>query len=271
MSTEENKRIYLGLCEAFDRGEVHRFRDFLAPDYVEHDPNRPDHDREETCQDWESLLAAFGELKTTPLQLVSEGDMLACRFIIEGTPAGQAAIAPIGRRIRVESFEIVRIADGRLEESWGISDRLGLMQKAIEANKALAKRYIDEVLRGDTVAAEEVHPANFRRAGPGYVDTSRDAFLARFATLRAACPDWTFTAEEVVAEGNTVVCYGRDRGTHQASFQGLAATGRAFEFEAVEILHIRDGQVQDATSLYDPGTLFRQLGVEYGPIPPKAG
>jgi steroid delta-isomerase-like uncharacterized protein len=270
MSIEENKAIYMGLCEAFDRGEVHRFRDFLAPDYVEHDPSRPDHNREETCQDWESLLARIKDPKTTPVQLVSEGDMLACRFILEVTSTDHRIGAPAGQRGSVECFEIVRTRDGRIVESWGISDRLGLLQKAVEATKAVAQRVYDDVWsKGDVAAAREIFAPTFRRVGPdGSPQTvGPDDYMNAFVIpSRAAFPDLTSTVEVMVVEGEKVAVRSLNRATHRGEWAGVPATGRTISFQAVDFMRISGGQIQEASGLYDVGPIFRQLGIDYGPI-----
>jgi predicted ester cyclase len=119
MSTEENKRIYEGLTEAWDRGEAERWGDFLTTDFVSHEPGRLDWDRKTWLRGAEGGYAYGSDWKSMLLQVVSEGDMLACHYSVEVTGNG-SGIPPAGRRGRREGFEIVRIAGGRIAESWNL-------------------------------------------------------------------------------------------------------------------------------------------------------
>jgi hypothetical protein len=118
-SIEENKAIYAGLTEAWDRGEVERWPDFLAPDFVSHEPGREDWDREKWLQLAEAGYAYGSDWKSTLLQVAAEGDMLACHYAMEVTGDGRGP-TPVGRRGRRAGFEIVRFAGGRIAESWNL-------------------------------------------------------------------------------------------------------------------------------------------------------
>ncbi len=118
-SAEENRRIYQGLTDAWDRGEVDRWPDFLAPNFVSHEPGREDWNRKTWLQVAVGGYAHRTHWKSTLLQVVSEGDMLACHYAVEATGTGRGTNRA-GRRGRREGFEIVRIAGGRIAESWNL-------------------------------------------------------------------------------------------------------------------------------------------------------
>lgn len=141
---------------------------------------------------------------------------------------------------------------------------------SIEGNKAIAQRIYDDVWsRGDMQAAREIFAPNFKRVGPeGSPQTSSvDELIAAFILpSRAAFPDFTSTVEVMVVEGEMVAVRSLNRGTHLGEWAGIPATGRTISFQAVDFLRIRDGQIQEVFGLYDVGPIFRQLGIEYGPI-----
>ncbi len=141
---------------------------------------------------------------------------------------------------------------------------------SIEENKAIAQRIYDDVWsRGDVQAAKEIFAPNFKRVGPeGSPSTSSvDELLEAFVLpSRAAFPDWSSTVIDMVAEGDVVSVRSPNRATHRGEFAGIPATGRTISFPAVDFLRISDGKIHEVFGLYDVGPIFRQLGVEYGPI-----
>jgi predicted ester cyclase len=47
-----------------------------------------------------------------------------------GTHLGDfQGLAPTGKHVKIASFDMFRIADGKLVEHWSISDSLGMMQQ----------------------------------------------------------------------------------------------------------------------------------------------
>ncbi len=119
---EENKAIYLALAAGFDRGEVDSAGEFLAPDFVSHEPGREDWDRETTLRNWAATRSAFSDFAETFPQVATERDLLASRFVIEATGNGRGRV-PAGQKGRREGFEIVRFAGGRIAESWALMGR----------------------------------------------------------------------------------------------------------------------------------------------------
>jgi predicted ester cyclase len=63
-------------------------------------------------------------------ETIAEGDMIATRWIATGTHSGELmGIAPTGRDVTVEGVQFDRIRDGKIVESHGLFDALGLLQQ----------------------------------------------------------------------------------------------------------------------------------------------
>ncbi len=132
MSIEENKAIYLRFIEeVWNKGRPDRLAEFLSVDYVFHGPGaEPVAGVDAYRPRIETYLAAFPDFKVIEENIVAEGDSVACRYTVTGTHKGVLqGMAPTGRAVRVEGFDLVRVADGRIVEGWGLPDMLGLMQQ----------------------------------------------------------------------------------------------------------------------------------------------
>jgi predicted ester cyclase len=79
--------------------------------------------------------------------------------------------------------------------------------------------------------------------------------------IRAAVPDARVAVEDVVAEGDRVMVRHRHRGTHTgAPVMGIPASGRAFEFQGVEIARVAGGRIVESWHVDDNLSLLQQLG-----------
>jgi len=133
MSIEENKAIARCLYEeVFNKGNLAALDDLMSSGYVDHNPLSPGQapDREGAKQGLSVLRTALPDLRVTIEDIVAEGDKVVCRLTLRGTQKGEfMGVAASGEQITAALISIVRIADGKIVERWGISDQLGLMQQ----------------------------------------------------------------------------------------------------------------------------------------------
>jgi predicted ester cyclase len=121
-----------------------------------------------------------------------------------------------------------------------------------EANKAVVRRLVEEVLNGgrleviDELYAPELAPAARRWITP----------------FRASFPDVHMEVIDLIAEDDKVVGRFTCSATHQGQWLGYAPTGRRFErVDEVSIFQLRDGRVVHVWSLEDTLGRLRQLGL----------
>jgi steroid delta-isomerase-like uncharacterized protein len=76
------------------------------------------------------FLAAFPDTEYTVEQQVDEGDYVVTRWTARGTQSGELmGIPPTGKTVEVTGIAIDRFSDGKIAESWGNWDTMGLLQQ----------------------------------------------------------------------------------------------------------------------------------------------
>ena len=101
-----------------------------------------------------------------------------------------------------------------------------------EENKALIRRATDEFWNNPNQEAALAAVAEFY--APDFIDhvhpRDRSSDLEDvkqiYTSWRASFPDWHFTLETVMAEGDVVAIQGTAHGTHRGAFMGIAPTGK---------------------------------------------
>jgi steroid delta-isomerase-like uncharacterized protein len=100
-----------------------------------------------------------------------------------------------------------------------------------------------------------------RKARPG-TPAGPEGARQVFSRLWAGCSDMHFDLQEMVAEGNKVVCIGVMTGTHDGPFHGIPATHRATAARHIHVLTFDEtGLITEHLAVRDDVTVFRQLGV----------
>src|SRR5262249_32928684 len=121
---------------------------------------------------------------------------------------------------------------------------------SLEDNKALVRRYLEEVVNtGNVDRLAEV-------ISPDYVDRNDQGRGGEGATphvpgVRQTYPDLHVTVGQQVAEGEWVVTRVTGRGTHLGAWLGLAPTGKAVEISGVNIDRVVDGRIVEHGGVAD--------------------
>ena len=130
MNPSENKALYRRFIEeVFNQGRLDRADELLAPSYVFHDappgtPKGPDGVKQTVTL----FRGAFPDLHIAFEEQVAEDDKVCSRTVMRGTHRGGIfGVPPSGRQVAMPGMTMVRIADGRIVESWVRNDVLGLM------------------------------------------------------------------------------------------------------------------------------------------------
>jgi hypothetical protein len=62
--------------------------------------------------------------------LIAEGDKVVGRTVVTGTQQGEfMGVAPTGKRVTYNEIFILRMADGRIIEVWGVVDIFAQMRQ----------------------------------------------------------------------------------------------------------------------------------------------
>jgi predicted ester cyclase len=132
-----------------------------------------------------------------------------------------------------------------------------------EANKAVARRYVDEYLnQGQGVGGDDLFSLNYRCHFPGNMVLDKKEHDHITITFFAAFPDGRFSVEDMIAEGDRVVSRYTFRGTHQGVWiTGTPPTGKQVTLSGNEIHRIVDGKVVEQWSEFDTLSALQQFGV----------
>ena len=138
--------------------------------------------------------------------------------------------------------------------------------------RTLGLRVYQEVFeQGKLEVADEVIAADFIDSSPGIPPgMSREGpeSLKQFATVtRAAIPDLRIRIHEMITDDDTGVARVTFEGTHGGELFGIPASGKHVAWDAVDIVHVREGQIREHYGIADTISLLRQLGA----IPSEEG
>jgi steroid delta-isomerase-like uncharacterized protein len=76
---------------------------------------------------YDKMKASFPDIRFEVVEVIEQGDTAAGRWVAQLTHCGpQMGVAPTNRACRVTGMSFVRVADGKVVESWDEWDRLGL-------------------------------------------------------------------------------------------------------------------------------------------------
>ena len=132
-----------------------------------------------------------------------------------------------------------------------------------EDNKALIRRFVDEVQSGGNVGLidEICSPEFVNHSAPPGIPADREGIKIITAMFRRAFPDSYFTVEDMVAEGDKVATRKTFHGTHGGEFMGIPPSGRSVSMGPIDIVRISDGRVVEHWSMGDTLGMMQQLGV----------
>lgn len=78
----------------------------------------------------ELYRSAFPDIHFEHDDVITVGDKVAHRWTFTGTHRGEImGIEPTGTSVMVQGIEMNRITDGKIAESWAMSDALGLLEQ----------------------------------------------------------------------------------------------------------------------------------------------
>jgi steroid delta-isomerase-like uncharacterized protein len=133
------------------------------------------------------------------------------------------------------------------------------------SNKATFRRFHDAVNSGDaeliSKMIDEVVEPDVRIRTPLPVEaTGAQALKQVWATLLRAYPDLHLTVEDLIAEGDKVVCRNVVTGTHQGEYMGLPPTGKSVTYNEIFIFRFAGGRIAETWGIVDVLAQMRQLG-----------
>jgi len=143
-----------------------------------------------------------------------------------------------------------------------------------EHNKALVRRFYDEVCNGrNPAAAHELfapefvyhEPPSISPGGSGPAAIAQEAAIYYQAFSNA---EW-IVRDVVAGEHDTVTVRWTGHGTHDGQLGGIPPTGKHISVEALTLFQLRDGKIVEMWECWDALAMMQQLGIV--PAPGQAG
>ena len=132
MSPDEMKTAFQHYIEeAWNRGNTGILDEMMAPNYARYmNGPQPPLDREKQKRRIMGFRTAFPDIHFDIVDSVASGDKLVSRMEGHGTHQGEFLdMPPTGKSIVIYAIDIVRFADGKIVELWGVMDMLSILQQ----------------------------------------------------------------------------------------------------------------------------------------------
>jgi steroid delta-isomerase-like uncharacterized protein len=135
---EQNKKLIIRYFEeVWNRGELEVLDELIASDYINHSPGAPN--PKPGPEGLKPIVIALRngipDVKFTIQDMVVTADKVAVRVVMTGTHTGDFfGIAPTGKYVSVNQFQIERIENGKIVEHWRQTDDLGMLRQLGLAN-----------------------------------------------------------------------------------------------------------------------------------------
>jgi steroid delta-isomerase-like uncharacterized protein len=274
MEAGRNKDIMRNAYDRlFNQKDIDFLDEFLAEDFVEHaiPPELASGDDPADVKAWfTEFFAAFPDIRVTVQQILVDDDRCVGHLMLTGTHEGEfLGLPPTGREVTWEWVDIIRFADGRAAEHWGLSSDLqayaqlgavpaipGMMNTVHRASHdAFNARDWDAMLAPLADEGTFVdHPRSLTMKAPA-------AFLDWAKEWVAAASDASVQDRHYTESAGMSMCRFRGRGTQDGPLGPFPASGNRFDLAFCEVLHFDDaGRVTGSEIYYDQMNLLIQLG-----------
>jgi predicted ester cyclase len=133
----------------------------------------------------------------------------------------------------------------------------GSTSLSTEENKAVVRRFIEEIFNtGNVALAEDLFALEMVERVHAVIPGFHRAF-----------PDWHITIEEQIAEGDKVVTRWTGRGTHHGQLWDFSPTGKLITWHEIYIMRLVDGKIAEAARENNFIEVIEQLGGKI--VPPE--
>jgi len=131
-----------------------------------------------------------------------------------------------------------------------------------EVAKAVVRRNTEEVQsQGNFDVFDELFSDDFvdHTPQPNMVP-DKEGVRGLYQTLRTAFPDFRAEIHWQTADGDLVTTYKTYHGTHRGEFLTIPPTGLKVQFETVDVMRVRNGQIVEHWGVANLYSVLQQLG-----------
>lgn len=217
---------------------------------------------------------AFPDIHFTVEQVVGEEEWLAYHISAQGTFKNKLEnIEPTGKEVKWTQAFFTQYKDGKVLTNLTFRDLLTFYQQmgmsppgfvpSGEANKAVIRKTVEEIWNKGNVSLipEQIAP-DYVAHNAGMPDyRGQDGFREMVTGMRAAFPDLHYAIDNLVCEGDKVVCSCTITGTNTGAMMGVPPTGKKMSVKHTYISTVKDGKSVETWALADRLSIFQQLGI----------
>ncbi len=152
MNNLTNKEVVRSFFETYNTQDCEAAYKYLSLNYLDHGP--PARNIEDAIKTLKSTYQSFPDIKVVIDDLIEENDKVAFRGHFSATHLGEfVGIAPTGAKLEFEAFEIFKIENQKIIESWGCWPMQEIFNQINAAKKKSAINYYSgfakELYRGN--------------------------------------------------------------------------------------------------------------------------
>ena len=139
---------------------------------------------------------------------------------------------------------------------------------AADANKALVRSFMDQMVAGDTTKVDSLFADAFvdHQSMPGMAP-GREGLKSMIVGFHSAFPDLKMTMNDISTDGDKVWMYSTMSGTMKGPLMGMKPTGKSFSVDGFDLVRIENGKIVEHWGAQDNMAMMEQLGA----TPPSAG
>ena len=129
--SEQNKAVFEKLMSALNAKDMATMESLIADDFVDNDAMSGMAPGRQGMIDMMGMfVGAFPDLNVVVEHWVAEGDLVVGVMTTKGTQTGVFMGMPAsGKKFSVREMHMVRVANGKMAEQWGLSNEMSMMQQ----------------------------------------------------------------------------------------------------------------------------------------------
>ena len=131
MSSDDDIRTVRRLLESgFGDGDLSVVDELVAPDFIEHQNGAQGIGPDAVKRIIRGLHASLTGVRLEIEDITASGDVVWVRSRATATNTLPFMGGPAtGRSVEIDVIDIIRFADGKMVEHWGVADRLGMIEQ----------------------------------------------------------------------------------------------------------------------------------------------
>jgi len=127
---EQNKELVHIAYEVWNKLDIEALKEIYSPDFVWYISGGEAFALEDLIEDLKWEITVYPDRTFTPEDLISKGNKVVSRYVLRGTHEGEReGQPPTGKKIKMEGIFISRVENGKIMETWEVTDLLSVYKQ----------------------------------------------------------------------------------------------------------------------------------------------